>query len=41
MGHWLFSITVGRPKRRWIEEVKSQLKGMGVKDWKRMTIGKG
>jgi hypothetical protein len=27
--------TVGRPKRRWIEEVERELKGMGVKDWKR------
>jgi hypothetical protein len=26
---------VGRPKRRWIVEVKRELKGMGVKDWKR------
>jgi hypothetical protein len=30
--------TVGRPKRRWIEEVERQLKGMGVKDWKRMAL---
>jgi hypothetical protein len=26
--------TVERPKRRWIEEVERELKGMGVKDWK-------
>jgi hypothetical protein len=26
---------VGRPKRRWIEEVERELKVMGVKDWKR------
>jgi hypothetical protein len=26
---------VGRPERRWIEEVERELKGMGVKDWKR------
>jgi hypothetical protein len=25
---------VGRPKRKWIEEVKRKLKGMGIKDWK-------
>jgi hypothetical protein len=24
--------TVGRPKRRWIEEVETELKGVGVKD---------
>jgi hypothetical protein len=26
---------VGRPERRWTEEVERELKGMGVKDWKR------
>jgi hypothetical protein len=25
---------VGRPKRRWIEEVEKELKGMGVKETK-------
>jgi hypothetical protein len=30
--------TVGRPKRRWIEKVERELKGMGVKDWKRLTL---
>jgi hypothetical protein len=30
--------TVGRPKRRWIEEVERELKGMGVKDWKRLAL---
>jgi hypothetical protein len=30
--------TVGRPKRRWIEEVERELKGMGVKDWKWMAL---
>jgi hypothetical protein len=29
---------VERPKRRWIEEVKRELKGMGVKDWKRLVL---
>jgi hypothetical protein len=29
---------VGRPKRRWIEEVERELKGMGVKDWKRLAL---
>jgi hypothetical protein len=29
--------TLGRPKRRWIEEVERELKGMGVKDWKRLA----
>jgi hypothetical protein len=29
---------VGRPKRRWIEEVQTELKGMGVKDWKRVAL---
>jgi hypothetical protein len=32
----LGEITVGRPKRRWIEEVERKLKGMGAKDWKRI-----
>jgi hypothetical protein len=27
--------TVGRPKRRWTEEVERELKGMGIKDWER------
>jgi hypothetical protein len=26
--------TVGITKRRWIEKVKKELNGMGVKDWK-------
>jgi hypothetical protein len=30
--------TVGRPKRRWTEEVERELKGTGVKDWKRLTL---
>jgi hypothetical protein len=30
--------TVGRPKRIWIEEVERELKGMGVKDWKRLAL---
>jgi hypothetical protein len=30
--------TVGRPKRRWIEEVERELKGMGIKDWKRLAL---
>jgi hypothetical protein len=30
--------TVGRPKRRWTEEVERELKGMGVKDWKRLAL---
>jgi hypothetical protein len=29
---------VGRPKRRWMEEVERELKGMGVKDWKRLVL---
>jgi hypothetical protein len=29
---------VGKPKRRWIEEVERELKGMGVKDWKRLAL---
>jgi hypothetical protein len=29
---------VGRPKRRWIEEVERELKEMGVKDWKRLAL---
>jgi hypothetical protein len=29
---------VGRPKRRWTEEVERELKGMGVKDWKRLAL---
>jgi hypothetical protein len=29
---------VGRPKRRCIEEVERDLKGMGVKDWKRLAL---
>jgi hypothetical protein len=31
---------VGRPKRRWTEEVERQLKGMGVNDWKRLALGR-
>jgi hypothetical protein len=30
--------TVAKPKMRWIEEVEGELKGMGVKDWKRMLL---
>jgi hypothetical protein len=30
--------TMGRPKRRWIDEVERELKGMGVKDWKRLAL---
>jgi hypothetical protein len=30
--------TVGRLKRRWIEEVERELKGMVVKDWKRLAL---
>jgi hypothetical protein len=30
--------TVERPKRRWIEEVKREVKGMSVKDWKRLAL---
>jgi hypothetical protein len=29
---------VGRPKRRWTEEVERELKGMGIKDWKRLAL---
>jgi hypothetical protein len=29
--------TVGRPKRRWFEEVERELKGTVVKDWKRLA----
>jgi hypothetical protein len=29
---------VGRPRRRWIEEVKRGLKGMGIKYWKRLAL---
>jgi hypothetical protein len=32
--------TVVRPKKRWIEEVERELKGMGVKDWKRLALDK-
>jgi hypothetical protein len=32
--------TVGRPKRRWIEEVERELKGMDVKDWKSLELGR-
>jgi hypothetical protein len=28
----------GRPKRRWIEEVERELKGIGVKDCKRLAL---
>jgi hypothetical protein len=30
--------TVGRPKRRWIVDVERELKGMSVKDWKRVVL---
>jgi hypothetical protein len=29
---------VGKPKMRWIEEVKWELKGMGVKGWKSLAL---
>jgi hypothetical protein len=29
---------VGRPKRRWTDKVERELKGMGVKDWKRLAL---
>jgi hypothetical protein len=29
---------VGRPKRRWAQEVERELKGMGVKDWKNLAL---
>jgi hypothetical protein len=29
---------MGRPKRRWIEEVERELKGIGVKDWKSLAL---
>jgi hypothetical protein len=29
---------VGRPKRRSTEEVERELKGMGVKNWKRLAL---
>jgi hypothetical protein len=31
---------VGRPKRRWTEEVERERKGIGVKDWKRLALGR-
>jgi hypothetical protein len=34
LGEW----TMGRPKRRWTEEVERELKGLRVKDWKRLTL---
>jgi hypothetical protein len=30
--------TVGRPKRTWTEEVERELKGVGVKDWRRLVL---
>jgi hypothetical protein len=30
--------TVGRPKRRWSEEVERELTGMGVMEWKRLAL---
>jgi hypothetical protein len=30
--------TVARPKRRWIGEVERELKGMGVRDWKKLAL---
>jgi hypothetical protein len=30
--------TVGRPKKKWIEEVERELKAMGVKDWKSLAL---
>jgi hypothetical protein len=30
--------TVGRPKRRWVDEVERELKGLGVKDWKKLAL---
>jgi hypothetical protein len=33
--------TVGRPKRRWTDEMERELKGVCVKDWKKVGVGKG
>jgi hypothetical protein len=30
--------TVGRPKRRWVEKVKREMKEMGVKNWIRLAL---
>jgi hypothetical protein len=30
--------TVGRPKRTWPEKVEKEVKGMGVKNWKRLAL---
>jgi hypothetical protein len=30
--------TVGRPNRRWIEEVEREMKGLDVKDWKCLAL---
>jgi hypothetical protein len=32
---------VGRPKRRWTDEMERELKGVCVKDWKKVGVGKG
>jgi hypothetical protein len=29
---------VGRPKRTWLEKVEKEVKGMGVKNWKRLAL---
>jgi hypothetical protein len=29
---------VGRPQRRWTDEVEREVKEMDVKDWKRLTM---
>jgi hypothetical protein len=33
--------TVGRHKRKWIEKVETELKGMGVKGLEKVGVGKG
>jgi hypothetical protein len=33
--------TVGRPKRRWIEEVERELKGIGVIGLEKVGVGQG
>jgi hypothetical protein len=30
--------TVGRPNRRWTEEVEREMKGKGEKDWKSLAL---
>jgi hypothetical protein len=36
-----FDLLLGIPKRGWIVEVETEMKGVVVKGWKKISVGKG